>query len=98
SRPLCRHAHETSLGLDPRATRRAPLSGLARGLRPPGQARGKPAAKPYGDHTNTSTSERGRSAMTTDPIAAPTRRKPRNFALLSARAGAAFLTPAGILV
>ncbi|NMA96551.1 MAG: sugar ABC transporter permease [Phyllobacteriaceae bacterium] len=35
--------------------------------------------------------------MTTDPAPAPQRKK-RNFALLSSRAGAAFLTPAGILV
>ena len=35
--------------------------------------------------------------MTTDPAPAPQQKK-RNFALLSSRAGAAFLTPAGILV
>ncbi|WP_172123489.1 MULTISPECIES: sugar ABC transporter permease [unclassified Devosia] len=36
--------------------------------------------------------------MTTETTAAPRKRKPRNFALLSNWAGAAFLTPAGILV
>ena len=36
--------------------------------------------------------------MTTEPIETKSRRKARNFALLSNRAGAAFLTPAGLLV
>ena len=36
--------------------------------------------------------------MTTEPITLQPRRKVRNFALLSNRAGAAFLTPAGLLV
>jgi len=36
--------------------------------------------------------------MTTEPVAARPKRKVRNFALLSHRAGAAFLTPAGLLV
>ena len=36
--------------------------------------------------------------MTTEPVSDQPRRKARNFALLSNRAGAAFLTPAGLLV
>lgn len=36
--------------------------------------------------------------MTTEPIATKPKRKVKNFALLSNRAGAAFLTPAGLLV
>src|SRR5690606_17367197 len=36
--------------------------------------------------------------MTTEPLAASPKRRVRNFALLSNRAGAAFLTPAGLLV
>ena len=36
--------------------------------------------------------------MTTEPIAHQPRRKVKNFALLSNRAGAAFLSPAGLLV
>ena len=36
--------------------------------------------------------------MTTEPVSDQPRRKTRNFALLSNRAGAAFLTPAGLLV
>jgi len=36
--------------------------------------------------------------MTTDPIADQPKRKVKNFALLSNKAGAAFLTPAGLLV
>ena len=36
--------------------------------------------------------------MTTEPVSDQPKRKTRNFALLSNRAGAAFLTPAGLLV
>ena len=36
--------------------------------------------------------------MTSEPLQSPPRRKVRNFALLASRAGAAFLTPAGLLV
>ena len=36
--------------------------------------------------------------MTTEPVSDQAKRKTRNFALLSNRAGAAFLTPAGLLV
>ena len=36
--------------------------------------------------------------MTTEPVSDQPKRKVKNFALLSNRAGAAFLTPAGLLV